>query len=301
MGKFCLAVYLIRAKVTNHVQLAGSTDTKIDRYLSSGLLDSTEWSLINHGLAKYYSHLVALYEKYKAYSYVVEFARLSIQFFDSSSSNDNLLKTDMLSRLFNAAVATAQFQLAHMTLTSLKDDALKHSSLRKLVSKMCETNHNNDLIKLPFPGMQRDVDEILAQKCKSIMDVINGFPYHQILYSWRIRHGNFRGAASILLDRIQKLRLAGEGDKIDGDDVLDTPVTRQYILLINALSCVDTKQAWIYDEGVPGSEAKGDGEAKRKVVSLADIRKQYQAELDRITAIQNNQFGFKADDVMDLS
>ncbi|CAG9939154.1 unnamed protein product [Clonostachys rosea f. rosea IK726] len=279
----------------------GSTDTKIDRYLSSGLLDSTEWSLINHGLAKYYSHLVALYEKYKAYSYVVEFARLSIQFFDSSSSNDNLLKTDMLSRLFNAAVATAQFQLAHMTLTSLKDDALKHSSLRKLVSKMCETNHNNDLIKLPFPGMQRDVDEILAQKCKSIMDVINGFPYHQILYSWRIRHGNFRGAASILLDRIQKLRLAGEGDKIDGDDVLDTPVTRQYILLINALSCVDTKQAWIYDEGVPGSEAKGDGEAKRKVVSLADIRKQYQAELDRITAIQNNQFGFKADDVMDLS
>jgi nuclear pore complex protein Nup160 len=37
------------------------------------------------------------------------------------------------------------------------------------------------------------------------------------------------------------------------------------------------------------------------VVSLADIRKQYQDELDRITAIHNNQFGFEADDVMEIS
>lgn len=243
---------------------------------------------------------MALYEKHKAYSYVVEFARLSVQFFDSGSDNA-LVKTDILSRQFNAAVATAQFQLAHMTLISLKDDALKHSSLRKLVQRMCETNYNHELVALPFPGMQRDVDEILAQKCKSTVDVIHSFPYHQILYSWRIRHGNFRGAASILLDRIQKLRLAGEGDKIEGDDVLDTPVTRQYLLLINALSCVDTKQAWIYDEGVPNGETNGVNTTKRKVVSLADIRKQYQDELDRIAAIQNNQFGFKADDVMEIS
>jgi nuclear pore complex protein Nup160 len=35
---------------------------------------------------------------------------------------------------------------------------------------------------------------------------------------------------------------------------------------------------------------------------LADLRKQYQQELDRIVAIQNNQFGFTAeDDVMDLA
>jgi nuclear pore complex protein Nup160 len=129
------------------------------------------------------------------------------------------------------------------------------------------------------------------------MDVVSGFPYHQVLYAWRTRRGNFRGAAAILLDRIQKLKLAGESDRPAGDDVLDTMVTKQYLLLINALSCVETKEAWVYDEGV----SNGDSPAKRKVVSLADIRKQYQDELDRIAAIQNNQFGFEADDVMEIS
>lgn len=251
-------------------------------------------------MAKYYSHIVALYEKHKAYSFVVDFARLAIQFF-APTPESKLTKTDMLSRLFNAAVATSQFQLAHSTLLSLKDGPMRHSSLRKLVDRMCETYHNQELVALPFPGMQQDVENILDQKCKGATDIVNGFPYHQILYSWRIRHGNFRGAASVLLDRIRKLRKAGEGDKVIGQDILDTPVTSQYLLLINALSCVDKKEAWIYDEGQPDSEQQGHASSKRTVVSLADIRKQYQDELDRITAIQNNQFGFEADDVMDVS
>lgn len=278
----------------------------MDRH-SSGLLDDTEWNLLNAGLAKYYSHIVALYEKSRAYSYVVDFARLAIQFLGSKVDN-NLTKTDMLSRLFNAAVATSQFQLAHTTLITFQDNALRHSSLRKLVDRMCETYHNIELVALPFPGMQQDVEDILAQRCRSSVDVANGFPYHQVLYSWRIRHSNFRGAASVLLDRIQKLKLAGEGDRIDGEDVLDTPVTKQYLLLINALSCVDAKQAWIYDEGVPQQQQQQQDQrngdqppSKRKVVSLADVRRQYQDELDRIAAIQNNQFGFEADDVMELS
>jgi nuclear pore complex protein Nup160 len=101
-----------------------------------------------------------------------------------------------------------------------------------------------------------------------------------------------------VLDRIHKLRNAGEGDEATGEDILDTPVTRQYLLLINALSCVEPKQAWIYDEVSTGFGQKDAG--KRKVVSLADIRKQYQDELDRIAAIHNNQFGFDAGDVMEL-
>lgn len=280
------------------IPLVGTETVPVDRH-SCGLLGETEWNLLNSGQAMYYSHIVALYESQKAYSYVVDFARLAMQFLgivkDSAS-----IKVEMLSRLFNAALATSQFELAHTSLLSIKDDALKHSCLRKLVDKMCETYHNIELVSLPFPGMQQDVDDMLDYRCRNATDVVQGFPYHQVLYSWRIKRNNYRGAASVLLDRIQKLKLAGEGDKITGDDVLDTPVTRQYLLLINALSCVAAKQAWIFDEGAPALHQNGDGGSKRKVVSLADIRKQYQDELDRIAAIQNNQFGFEAGDVMEL-
>ncbi|KAG6191259.1 hypothetical protein E4U27_004784 [Claviceps purpurea] len=268
---------------------------------SCGLLKDIEWNLLNKGQGMYYSHIVALFESQKAYSYVVEFARLSLQFMGCLPEEDtSATKVDLLSRLFNAAVATSQYDLAHTALLSMQDDALKQSSLRKLVARMCETHHSIELVSLPFAGMQQEVDDLLAAKCRNTIDVVQGFPYHQVLYSWRIKRNNYRGAASVLLDRVHKLKLAGEGDKITGDDVLETPVTRQYLLLINALSCVDPKQAWIFDEGSPALRQDGEGAAQRKVVSLVDIRKEYHDELDRIVAIQNNQFGFDTSDVMEL-
>ncbi|KXH31410.1 hypothetical protein CSIM01_04029 [Colletotrichum simmondsii] len=276
-------------------------DVDVDRH-SSGLLDDTEWNLLNKGPARYYCHAVALFEKAKAYSYVIEFAGLAIQY-SHASPEAALIRSEMLSRQFNAATVLSRFDVAHASLLAMKDKAMQLSSLRKLVDKMCESYHNSELMSLPFPGLQDSIDDILAQRCKATMDVLSGIPYHQILYSWRIKHNDYRGAATVLLDRIQKLRHAGEGDKLIGEDILDTAVTKQYLLLINALSCVDPKQAWIFSEELPPPNASRESttfQGKRKVVTLPDLRKQYQDELDRIAAIQNNQFGFEADDAMDI-
>ncbi|KAI1499648.1 nucleoporin Nup120/160-domain-containing protein [Biscogniauxia marginata] len=273
-----------------------------DRH-SSGLLDDTEWNLLFAGLPRYYAHIVALYERYKAYSFVVEFARLSLQFINSKTLDAEMVRTEIQSRLFSGATAISRFELAHSTLVAMKDRALQHSCLRLLIQKMCDNLHNSELVELSFPGLQNVVDEILAQKCHDTVDVITGVPYHQILYSWRIKRNDYRGAAAILFNRIQKLRQLGDGDQVTGDDVLDTAITRQYLMLINVLSCVEQKQAWITTDELPrqvnGSGSFGGG-GKRKVVTLADIRKEYQEELDRIAAIQNDQFGFAADDEMEI-
>ena len=265
---------------------------------TGGLLDDTEKNLLNDGLANYYSHIVNLYDRYKAFSYVIDFARLSLQFARGPEAKDTRL--EMLSRLFTASTTISRFEMAHATLLSIPDRALQHSCLKKLVERMCETAQTSELITLPFSGLQDQVDEILDLKCKNTMEVHRGTPYHQILYAWRITHNDYRGAAAVLHDRLQKLRQAGEGDRLSGEDMLDTTVTRQFLMLINALSCVDPKQAWITIEEVAPPETEGvpngGSEPKRKVVTLADLRRQYQAELDRIAAIQNNQFGFTGDD-----
>lgn len=268
---------------------------------SGGLLDDTEKTLLNNGLANYYSHIVSLYDRCKAFSYVIEFARLSLQFAHAPEAQATRL--DMLSRLFTASTSISRFEMAHATLLSMPDRALQRSCLRKLVERMCETAQTSELTTLPFSGLQDQVDEMLDQKCKATADVVRGTPYHKILYAWRITHNDYRGAAAILHDRLQKLKQAGEGDRPAGEDMLDTTVTRQFLMLINALSCVDPKQAWITVEEVPPPDTEGvpggGVDPKRKVVTLADLRRQYQAELDRIAAIQNNQFGFMGeDDVM---
>lgn len=261
---------------------------------TGGLLDDTEKKLLNSGLANYYSHIVSLYDRHRAFSYVIEFARLSLQF--ARGSDCRALRVEMSSRLFTASTSISRFEMAHATLLSMPDRALQHSCLKKLVERMCETSQTSELIALPFSGLQEEVDDILFQKCKNTAEVVRGTPYHNILYAWRITHNDYRGAAAVLHDRLQKLRQAGEGDKLTGEDVLDTAVTKQFLMLINALSCVDPKQAWITVEERPYD---GASKPKRKVVTLADLRRQYQAELDRIAAIQNNQFGLTAeDDVM---
>lgn len=261
---------------------------------TGGLLDEMEKNLLNSGLANYYAHIVSLYDRHRAFSFVMDFARLSLQFAHGPEAKS--MRLEMSSRLFTASTSISRFELAHATLLSMPDRALQHSCLKKLVERMCETSQTSELISLPFSGLQQEVDDILDQRCKATMEVQRGTPYHKILYSWRITHNDYRGAAAVLHDRLQKLQQAGEGDDLAGADVLDTCVTKQFLMLINALSCVDPKQAWITVEEAPRG---GMQKPVRKVVTLAELRRQYQAELDRIAAIQNNQFGLmEEEDVM---
>lgn len=255
-------------------------------------------------MPQYYSHIVALFDKEKTYSFVIDFARLSLQFIKVGNHDPqaNELRTEMHNRLFNAAMQTARYELAHSVLALFTDPALQYSSLRALVTRMCEASHASQLTELPFVGLQDTVDEILAKKCQCIVEATVGVPYHKILYAWRINHSDFRGAAAISLERLQRLQQSGEGDRALGDDTLDTALTRQYVALINALSCVDPKQAWILAEEPPRKQASGVkmAQPKRKVFTLEDIRKAYQEELDRIAAIQNDQFAFADGDEMDI-
>jgi nuclear pore complex protein Nup160 len=294
-SSFC-GLALLRSVRTNKPGLIGVEDAKTDRH-SVGLWDETDRNLLYNGMAKYYSHIVSLFEKQKAYSYVMEFSRLALQFVHVTPADGALIKTEMLNRQFNAAIAISHFSTAHSALLAMTDHAVQHAGLRKLVEKMCDGCHNIELIALPFPGLDNQVDEVLSQKCRAAHDVVHGTPYHRVLYSWRISRNDYRGAAAVLMDSIQKLKFAGEGDKLVGEDMLDTPITKQYLLLINALSCVDEKQAWVFCEG---SDPSVKAEGKRRVVTLADVRREYQDELDRIAAIQNNQFGFESEDEMEI-
>jgi nuclear pore complex protein Nup160 len=235
----------------------------IERH-SSSLLDDTEWNLLNSGLPNYYTHIVNLYERQKAYSYVIEFARLALQFAHSRGDSGASVKTEMLSRLFIASTAISHFDVAHSTLLLMENEALQKSYLRKLVEKMCETSQNAELVALPFPGLQGRVDEILLEKCMATKDVTRGIPYHQILYAWRISRNDYRGGAVILLDRLQKLQRSGEGDKLGGEDGLDTAVTRQYLVLLNTLSCADPNYAWIIEEPCDDKAKEGGNKEEKR-------------------------------------
>ncbi|KAJ2897877.1 DNA repair protein rad51 [Zalerion maritima] len=335
---------------------------------SSGLLNDLDWSLLHSGLAHYYMHIVSLFDSQKAHSHVLTFSRLALQFNPQPRE-----RVELLSRIFASATSISHFETAHNALVQMSmpgfssplskekppaiaghDGPLLLSSLRRLVTVMCSHQAAQELISLPFVGLTSHVDAELAARTRQTSGQEGGTPYHDILYSFRIRQGDYRGAASVLYDRICKLK-RNESDRMPSPevtgDVLDTNVTRLYLMLINTLACVgDGESGWIMaeqdvdddddDDDDEEEEANGRGSRggggvtvpasantsfstaavgggslasaksvsfaeggkpaakqscarKRKVLTLADIRRQYQDELDRIAAIQNNQFGLE--------
>lgn len=87
-----------------------------------GLVNEAEGALFSSGLSFYYIHIVGLFEKARAFSYVVDLARLGLRSISGGEDEDN--KTDLLQYLFTAAAHTSRFQEAYSAMSRLRDPAL---------------------------------------------------------------------------------------------------------------------------------------------------------------------------------
>jgi hypothetical protein len=180
----------------------------------------------------------------------------------------------------------------------------KHSSLQTLITSMVSQQQAAQMLRYPFVGLADEVDTILSSLCQKTLNLISGPPYHQTLYSFRIARNNFRGAASILHERLQRLTSTSSKHH----DPSDNSLTQCYLMIINTLSSVSKEDAYILaDQKVEGAGppqwgiGQGKKLLKRQVVTLESLRKEYQAELDRVAAIESGQFPFvDAADEMDV-
>jgi hypothetical protein len=180
----------------------------------------------------------------------------------------------------------------------------KHSSLQTLITIMVSQQQAAQMLQYPFVGLADEVDTILSSLCQKTLNLTSGPPYHQTLYSFRIARNNFRGAASILHERLQRLTSTSSKHH----DPSDNSLTQCYLMIINTLSSVSKEDAYILaDQKVEGAGppqwgiGQGKKLLKRQVVTLESLRKEYQAELDRVAAIESGQFPFvDAADEMDV-
>lgn len=171
----------------------------------------------------------------------------------------------------------------------------KQSDLHTLITSMISQSQASELIGFPFVGLVDDVDAILSSLCQKTLNLASGPPYHQILYAFRISRNNFRGAASILHERLQRLKTTSS--KVH--DPADESLAQCYLMMINTLSSVSKEDAYIIaEQRIEGSGppqwgiGQGKKLLKRQIVTLDTLRKEYQAELDRAAAIEGGQFPF---------
>ena len=226
------------------------------------------------------------------------FAQLALQASpppSTTSSTASLISSaeqhsDLLARLFHAALSIPDYEIAYSALVRYTDAALRKNALKRIVNEMVQGDYIEELLALPWAGLQQEIDDVLTDHAKKEGDAAglsgtDSVPYYKILYAWRIRQGNMRGAAAVMVERLEVRKERGRrkfGAQSDANAVLE-----DYLVAINAFALVGEDEGWV----LVGGKEVGPGQQKRKVVTVADVRKGYQEELDRRCVLESGRFG----------
>ena len=277
---------------------------------TSGLIDDHTAPSLAHGLTAYYAHVADLFQAARCHPQIAAFAQLALLHQPPAPA-----RADLLARLFHAALALADYPAAYSALARYADRALQRAALASLITAMRDARCLPELLAWPFLGLARDVDALLAARARdearaAVEDPtaaraawgplgVAPVPWFRVLHAWRLRRGDTRGAAAVLVQRLEDRRaraaraarktpmaVVGGGAARDGDVGLD-----EYLEGINALAlCGDAEEeGWVFVDG----EEEG---KKRRVVRLTDLRETYQREMDRAAMLDMGRYGLVGDD-----
>lgn len=257
--------------------------------MSSTLLDIVSVDCFHNGLPKYFQHVLSIFEQVRSFSHVADFASLALQTLESELSEQdpeyNVLRTDLLSRLFHASLKTCRFDEAYSALTRYKDVALQRSALNSLITTVLAASGPGStglkqILHFPtslVPNLASYVDETLVSLAKkqssfnSFLETENNKwtdstpDFQRILQAYRIARADYRGAAEIAYRNVQRLRQARDNPSshlalakakeaddqksmVEEDDPESQEIRHELLSLINLLACVDKSEAYILVE-----------------------------------------------------
>jgi hypothetical protein len=170
------------------------------------------------------------------------------------------------------------------------------------------------VLEMPFAADARELDDILAARAAAgsgLADAAAGAPHRDAygaLYALRVRAGDLRGAAQCAWEYLARLRGGADsapagrgggraaGPAVAVADPRDERVVGALLVVVNALRCCAADEAWVLDDprlvGAAG---------KRRVLWLADVRREYVGLLDRISEVESGKYAFVGgDDEMDV-
>ena len=287
--------------------------------MSAKLLSLIEINSFFDGLPKYYQHILALFESENAYSYVATFANLGLQALPTPQESST--KTELLSRLFTAELQCCNYHAAFLALSQISDTALKQKDMKTLVKSIVSTCGRTPggaqaihvLQTLPLgsqPILAEVVEETLtalADKQVFLPDLGDGkwqgsrpIDYLRILLAYRFEQSDLRGAVAVLLQRLNLVRKSSRAR----NDPQALELRRCFLFLINTLASVPADDAYVITEvavepgqadstsGTTGDSQRGTKKRRRIVVTLDDLRREYQMLLDKCSRIERGDYEF---------
>ncbi|KAI4249083.1 MAG: hypothetical protein LQ352_005723 [Teloschistes flavicans] len=278
---------------------------------SAGYLSPEEAAHLGQGLPFFYIHVHQLFQATSYPSYAAQFAQLALQFTNRSPSV--VPPTSLLISLVQSSLETSSIEKAYAALIQLPQDDQATLVPNMLKSLLAMPNGPSRLLDLPWPPhLHGWIDRYLADEHGSGLKpaLKTGLPserQRKILAAWRLRHGDFRGAAAVLYSQLQiaqkaslkseglpRFRLGADDENEMGGRALD----EAYLSVINLMACDGGGQDPSNHKDGQDSEhsnswlLSSNQGAKRKLVTISDVRKDWQRELDRRSAVEAGRYEF---------
>ncbi|KIW82701.1 hypothetical protein Z517_05728 [Fonsecaea pedrosoi CBS 271.37] len=293
--------------------------------LSAGLLSAIEAECFNNGLPVYLHHITTIFESAKAYNEAARFAHLTLESLHAGQEPTPNFRTEVLSRLITAELKLSRFDRAYNAVVQLPDEALQRSSVTSLINSILSSSGSvfgpegvvRTIRSLPwamYPQLTRHMESHLVSLAKSQMASSlapgNGkVDYLSVMHALRISQHDYRGAVTVLYDRLKLIRKSGRARH----DPKATALRHVLLALINLMACMAPDEAYILAETEDSTAANRSqtsaedinvqndeqmmkmSKRRRVIITLEDLRKEYQAILDRCSRIERGDFDFEID------
>ncbi|KAI9708280.1 MAG: hypothetical protein M1828_003009 [Chrysothrix sp. TS-e1954] len=299
----------------------------VEQYDTAPILSEDEHRYFNDGYPKLYSHIMTLFDRMHVMSYVAEFASLALEHsLQEGEEADLRLRSTLIDRKFFASIRISDYQRAFEALLRYTDTNLRERAMAAFLDALLSSSRTTLLLSLPWSApLAQSVDAKLEELCAHTStsglfstpktdDSAPSMQPHKVLYAFRISRGDYRGAALCLWERLQRLKLV-QSQGVRGVDV-DEAVAEAYLALINCLSLVDEDMAWMlvrpYDTSrngkaklITNGELNDDDQeakaprAERRVITLEDVRLEWQNEMDRVADVEAGRFALGNGDDLD--
>ena len=284
--------------------------------MSAGLLSSLEVESFNNGMPRYLQHVLSLFESSQAYTQAATFARLSLQSLIPGQKESAGFESEILSRVFTAELKVSRFEAVFDALVQFSDHALQKSCATSLITAILDASRSTSstsgavrtLQSLPWslhPVLSKHLDGQLStlvkkQKPMSGNSLFAGadgnVDYLKVVHAMRVARGDHRGSVAVLYERLRLIQQSRRGRS----DPTMKDMRYALLSLINAMTLMSPDEAYILAEAQePAEQVNGEtngnsnGRKRRKVIiTLDDLRKDYQRVLDRCARVERGDFDF---------
>lgn len=284
--------------------------------MSAGLLSSLDVESFNNGMPRYSLHVLSLFESSQAYTQAATFARSALQSLIPGQNESSALRSEILSRLFTAELKVSRFEAAFEALVQFSDHALQKSCATSLINAILDTSRSETstsgavrmLQSLPWslhPILSKHLEGQLSimakkQKLSSSNNMFAGadgsVDYLKVVHAMRVARGDHRGAVAVLYERLRHIQQSRRGRS----DPTMKDMRYALLSLINAMTLIAPDEAYILAEAEEpteqvNSDTSGDSHSRKRrkvIITLEDLRKDYQRVLDRCARVERGDFEF---------